>query len=117
MYGGSEQEIQLASVPIWMHLTYQTAFVDEAGRLQTRRDVYNLDSRTLGAIKSTHAIPEPASEPKHEPATAAHAPTAPAHHPHRLARPAPQPQAAPYQSIFSASGTPYAQPRRGAVYR
>jgi L,D-transpeptidase YcbB len=38
--------------PIWVHLTYQTAFVDSAGKLQMRRDIYNLDSRTLAAIKS-----------------------------------------------------------------
>src|SRR6516162_7136773 len=55
MYGSVEHEIPLESVPIWIHLTYQTAFVDDAGRLQTRRDVYNLDSRTLAAIRSARA--------------------------------------------------------------
>ena len=51
MFGTGEQDIQLPE-RIWVHLTYQSAFVDEAGKLQTRRDVYNLDSRTLAAIKS-----------------------------------------------------------------
>jgi len=37
MYGSTEQEIPLDSVPIWIHLTYQTAFVDDEGKLQIRR--------------------------------------------------------------------------------
>jgi murein L,D-transpeptidase YcbB/YkuD len=52
MYGAGEQNLQLQPTPIWVHLTYQTAFVDTAGKLQFRRDVYGLDSRTLAAIKS-----------------------------------------------------------------
>jgi L,D-transpeptidase YcbB len=52
MFGSSEQDLQLQPTPIWVHLTYQTAFVDSAGKLQMRRDIYNLDSRTLAAIKS-----------------------------------------------------------------
>jgi L,D-transpeptidase YcbB len=51
MYGGSEQNLQVLPTMVWVHLTYQTAFVDDAGKLQTRRDVYNLDSRTIAAIK------------------------------------------------------------------
>ena len=43
MYGGSEQNLIMPTA-IWVHLTYQTAFVDEGGKLQMRRDVYNLDS-------------------------------------------------------------------------
>jgi L,D-transpeptidase YcbB len=65
--GGAEHEISLGSGPIWIFLTYQTAFVDDAGKLQTRRDLYNLDSRTLAAIKSTHAIANPAPERKSRP--------------------------------------------------
>jgi len=52
MFGTAEQDIQLQPTPIWVHLTYQSAFVDDAGKLQIRRDVYNLDSRTIAAIKS-----------------------------------------------------------------
>jgi L,D-transpeptidase YcbB len=66
MFGAAEQDIQLQPAQIWVHLTYQTAFVDDAGKLQFRRDVYNLDSRTLAAIKSERAVIEPASERKPE---------------------------------------------------
>src|SRR5207302_4882576 len=48
MYGSQEQDIQFAS-PIPVHLTYQTAFVDEAGKLQIRDDVYGRDTRILTA--------------------------------------------------------------------
>ncbi len=67
MFGSAEQDIQLQPAQIWVHLTYQTAFVDDAGKLQIRRDVYNLDSRTLAAIKSERGIVDPASERKREP--------------------------------------------------
>ena len=70
MFGSVEQDIQLLPAPIWVHLTYQTAFVDDAGKLQIRRDVYNLDSRTLAAIKSERGGIEPASERKREPEVA-----------------------------------------------
>ena len=65
MFGTGEQDIQLP-VPIWVHLTYQTAFVDEDGKLETRRDVYNLDSRTIAAIKSERGVVEPMQERKRE---------------------------------------------------
>ena len=65
MFGTGEQDIQLP-VPIWVHLTYQNAFVDDAGQLQIRRDVYNLDSRTLAAIKSERGVVEPMQERKSE---------------------------------------------------
>jgi murein L,D-transpeptidase YcbB/YkuD len=48
MIGGEERQIDFAN-PIPVHITYQTAFVDEAGRLQFRDDVYGLD-RTLVSI-------------------------------------------------------------------
>ena len=65
MFGSGEQDIQLP-VPIWVHLTYQTAFVDDAGKLQIRRDVYNLDSRTVAAIKSERGTIESMQERKRE---------------------------------------------------
>lgn len=64
MFGGAEQDIQLPPTQIWVHLTYQTAFVDNAGKLQIRPDLYNLDSRTLAAIKSEHGIVESAPNRK-----------------------------------------------------
>src|SRR6266699_3192197 len=66
MFGSGEQDLQLQPTPIWVHLTYQTAFVDNAGKLQTRRDVYNLDSRTLAAIRSARGVIEPAPERRRE---------------------------------------------------
>jgi murein L,D-transpeptidase YcbB/YkuD len=100
MFGSAEQDIQLQPTPIWVHLTYQTAFVDDAGKLQFRRDVYNLDSRTIAAIKSERAIVEPASERKREPemATGAGRKSAP------VAR-----NTSVYQSMFS-DGPSYARP-------
>jgi L,D-transpeptidase YcbB len=65
MFGTAEQDIQLPE-RIWVHLTYQSAFVDEAGKLQIRRDVYNLDSRTLAAIRSERGVVEPLQERKRE---------------------------------------------------
>jgi murein L,D-transpeptidase YcbB/YkuD len=66
MYGRGEQDLQLQPTTIWVHLTYQTAFVDNAGKLQFRRDIYNLDSRTVAAIKSERGNLEPAPERKRE---------------------------------------------------
>jgi murein L,D-transpeptidase YcbB/YkuD len=66
MYGGSEQNLQIQPTAIWVHLTYQTAFVDSGGKLQMRRDIYNLDARTLAAIKSERGNLEPAPERKRE---------------------------------------------------
>jgi murein L,D-transpeptidase YcbB/YkuD len=77
--GGTEQEISLESGPIWIYLTYQTAFVDDAGKLQIRRDLYNLDGRTLAAIKGAREIANPASESKSEPTIATPARAAPSH--------------------------------------
>jgi murein L,D-transpeptidase YcbB/YkuD len=65
MFGTAEQDIQLPK-PIWVHLTYQTAFVDDAGKLQIRRDVYNLDGRLLAAIKSERGTVEPMQERKRD---------------------------------------------------
>jgi hypothetical protein len=70
MFGTAEQDLQLPT-QIWVHLTYQTAFADNAGKLQTRRDLYNLDSHTLAAIKSERGIVEPAAERKPEVAAGA----------------------------------------------
>ena len=65
MFGTGEQDIQLPA-PIWVLLTYQNAFVDDAGNLQIRRDIYNIDSRTLAAIKTERGAVEPPQERKRE---------------------------------------------------
>ncbi|MGE3156415.1 MAG: L,D-transpeptidase family protein [Xanthobacteraceae bacterium] len=55
MYGTRETDIKFAT-PIPVHLTYQSAFVDDDGKLQFRRDVYGLDSRTIAALKGERAV-------------------------------------------------------------
>jgi murein L,D-transpeptidase YcbB/YkuD len=50
---GSETDIKFTN-PIPVHITYQTAFVDEAGHLQFRDDVYGEDARLIAALKSEH---------------------------------------------------------------
>ena len=51
MYGSAEVDIQFPTfIPV--NLTYQTAFVDDEGKLQIRRDIYGIDSRMQAAIKS-----------------------------------------------------------------
>ena len=109
---GVEHEISLGSGPIWIYLTYQTAFVDDAGKLQTRRDLYNLDSRTLNAIKTARANVNPAPDRKSTPVAAAPAPR------RKAARPAEQPAA--YQpSTFTNSAPRYVRPQaqRGVFIR
>jgi L,D-transpeptidase YcbB len=65
MFGTGEQDIQLPA-QIWVLLTYQNAFVDEAGKLQLRRDIYNIDARTLAAINIERGMIEPPQERKRE---------------------------------------------------
>src|SRR5262249_46345720 len=66
MFGEGEQDVQLQSAQIWVHVTYQSAFDNEDERLEAGGDVYNLDSRTLAAIKSDGALIEPVPEGKSE---------------------------------------------------
>jgi murein L,D-transpeptidase YcbB/YkuD len=50
MFGGGEQDIQFPKfLPV--HLTYQTAFVDEEGKLEFREDVYGRDRTLLAILK------------------------------------------------------------------
>jgi len=52
MFGTSEININLPK-PIPVHLTYQTAFVDEDGNLQFRDDVYRRDARMIQILKGS----------------------------------------------------------------
>jgi murein L,D-transpeptidase YcbB/YkuD len=52
MYGNSEININFKK-PIWVHLTYQTAFVDTDGKLQFRDDVYGRDARMIDILKGS----------------------------------------------------------------
>jgi hypothetical protein len=52
MFGGSEININFpSSIPV--HLTYQTAFVDDSGSLETREDIYGRDQRLLAVLKGS----------------------------------------------------------------
>ncbi|MBZ0147882.1 MAG: L,D-transpeptidase family protein, partial [Pseudorhodoplanes sp.] len=50
MFGGAEVNIDFP-VHIPVHLTYQTAFVDDAGKLVIREDVYGRDAKLLAIMK------------------------------------------------------------------
>ena len=50
LYGRGERNINLKT-PIPVYLTYQTAFVDDSGRLQTRPDIYGLDKTIVDLLK------------------------------------------------------------------
>jgi murein L,D-transpeptidase YcbB/YkuD len=57
MYGSGEQDIQFPTfIPV--NLTYQTAFVDDSGQLQTRADIYGIDARMLTAIRTERGMIE-----------------------------------------------------------
>ena len=51
MFGGSEININFPK-NIWVHLTYQTAFVDDNGKLQLRKDIYGRDAKMIQILKS-----------------------------------------------------------------
>ena len=52
MFGGSEININFPT-GIPDHLTYQTAFVDDAGVLQIRDDVYGRDAKLISIMKGS----------------------------------------------------------------
>jgi len=51
MYGTREMDIKFPT-PIPVNITYQTAFVDDAGNLQFRRDVYGRDATMMALLKN-----------------------------------------------------------------
>lgn len=52
MYGGSEININFPK-NIWVHISYQTAFVDDGGKLQLRKDIYGWDQRMIQLLKGS----------------------------------------------------------------
>jgi murein L,D-transpeptidase YcbB/YkuD len=50
MYGSSEVDLRFPT-PLPVHLVYHTAYVDDAGHLQTRRDIYGRDARLLQVLR------------------------------------------------------------------
>jgi len=51
LFGRGERTFKLEAQPM-VHLTYQTAFVDNAGRLQLREDIYGMDERIRSILQS-----------------------------------------------------------------
>ena len=47
--------------PIPVHLTYQTAFVDDDGKLQLRDDVYGRDAKMIAILKNRPSAASPTS--------------------------------------------------------
>jgi murein L,D-transpeptidase YcbB/YkuD len=71
-YGQPERTYKLADRP-YVHLTYQTAFVDDAGKLQLRDDIYGFDARIHAIMHSDErriADIAPPPDPKRDAATA-----------------------------------------------
>ena len=54
MYGHSEIDIKFPT-PIPVNITYQTAFVDDAGKLQFRKDVYGRDATMLALLRNSRS--------------------------------------------------------------
>jgi L,D-transpeptidase YcbB len=104
LFGHDEQDIQFPA-PIPVHLTYQTAFVDDDGQLAIRSDLYGLDGRLLSLIKSERSMIDVASKERdHEAATAA---TASARRPVRTTQLPPQPTSF-FQALFGGGSAPSA---------
>ncbi|WP_028138378.1 L,D-transpeptidase family protein [Bradyrhizobium japonicum] len=51
MYGKSEIDLKFPT-PIPVNITYQTAFVDDAGKLQFRKDIYGRDAAMINVLKN-----------------------------------------------------------------
>ncbi|QFI74636.1 L,D-transpeptidase family protein [Bradyrhizobium betae] len=52
MYGKSEIDLKFPT-PIPVNITYQTAFVDDGGKLQFRKDVYGRDATMINILKNS----------------------------------------------------------------
>lgn len=52
MYGKSEIDLKFPT-PIPVNITYQTAFVDDGGKLQFRKDVYGRDATMVNILKNS----------------------------------------------------------------
>jgi len=71
-YGQAERTYKLVDRPS-VYLTYQTAFVDDAGKLQLRDDIYGFDARIHAILHSDErriADIAPPPDPKRDAATA-----------------------------------------------
>jgi L,D-transpeptidase YcbB len=53
MYGHSEIDLKFPT-PIPVNITYQTAFVDDAGKLEFRKDIYGRDATMVAMLRNAH---------------------------------------------------------------
>ncbi len=53
MYGRDEVDLKFPT-PIPVNITYQTAFVDEAGKLEFRNDLYGRDATMIAMLRNAH---------------------------------------------------------------
>jgi murein L,D-transpeptidase YcbB/YkuD len=104
LFGHDEQDIQFPA-PIPVHLTYQTATVEDDGQLIIRADVYGLDSRVLGLIKTERGMIDPATKERDRDVASAAA--ASARRPIKQQVPQPAPVGGFFQALF---GGPPQQP-------
>ncbi len=100
MFGHEEQDIQFPA-PIPVHLTYQTAFVDDDGQLVMRSDVYGLDSRVLALIRTERGMIDVATKERDR--DSANSATASARRP---VKPPPQPQNGGFFQALFGGGQP-----------
>src|ERR1700761_5496160 len=54
MYGKGEVDLKFPT-PIPVNITYQTAFVDDAGKLEFRKDIYGRDSQMISLLRNAHS--------------------------------------------------------------
>jgi murein L,D-transpeptidase YcbB/YkuD len=99
LFGHDEQDIQFPA-PIPVHLTYQTATVEDDGQLVIRRDVYGLDSRVISLIKTERGMIDVATKERDR--DAATSATASARKPIRQ----PQPQSGGFFQALFGGGPP-----------
>jgi hypothetical protein len=51
MYGSNEIDLKFPT-PVPVNITYQTAFVDDAGKLEFRKDIYGRDAEMIAMLKN-----------------------------------------------------------------
>jgi murein L,D-transpeptidase YcbB/YkuD len=110
LFGRDEQDIQFPA-PIPVHLSYQTAFVDDEGQLIIRPDIYGLDGRVLALIKTERGMIDVASKERDRETTQSATASA-----RRPVRQLPPPMSAPFfSSLFG--GGPVGPPPGRIPYR
>ena len=55
LYGNEERTINLKN-PVPVHVSYQTAFVDQTGQLNLRQDIYGLDAAVLNVMRGSERL-------------------------------------------------------------